>query len=183
MVASLGIILTVISGACADPSNLGRGSGVEPSFLRAPFNLCDDVTADFYAKYGFDYPPRPSRAAFVVGPNKGSGCSFNADRLYSLTVAMTDDPVGLGVASEYNKLVYENYVIGDMPAEIARAQSKSSARGSYIGSASCEINVELPDRMVTFYFSNSGFLQDAPEPCDKLTEIATDVVMMIQSKR
>lgn len=181
MSASLGIILTVISGACADPSNLGRGSGVEPSVLPAPFNLCDDVTADFFAKYGFDYPPRPSRAAFVAGPNRGSGCSFNADRLYSLIVAMTDDPVGLGVASEYNKLVYENYVINGIPAEIARVKNQSDWR--YINSLSCELNVELPNHLITFYLSNSGFSDSPPEPCEKLTEIATDVVAMILSAK
>lgn len=145
------------------------------------FDICEDVTEDFYTKYGFSYPPTPTSGGFVVGPNKGPGCRFNAEQEYDVIIAMTNDPVGLGVASQYNKLVYEDYVINGRPAEIARVKNQSDWR--YINSLSCELNVELPNHLITFYLSNSGFSDSPPEPCEKLTEIATDVVAMILSAK
>lgn len=94
-----------------------------------------------------------------------------------MSIAVAD--AELGDATKYDKLVYRNIVVGGKSAEVAYPQDQSDSGDAYVSSESCELNVEIPDGLLTFFLSSFDVSRDAPEPCDLLVEIATEVVTML----
>lgn len=137
---------------------------------------CRDAPTEFLEKYEFTSPPTPFSRGAIVGTHYGKSCSFRTDGSYHVIIGVTEEPVAIGVAEKYNKLIYEKHTIGGMPAEIARVQNRTNSGGSYVSSGSCELNVEMPDHLLTFYLTNADLADRPKDPCDLLTELASDFV-------
>ncbi|MBF6353654.1 DUF3558 domain-containing protein [Nocardia higoensis] len=172
---ALSVVVALLPSACNSAAD--RRTETPRNGIPASFDPCKDVTPEFIAKYGFDTPLTPFGPAAVIGPHEGKGCRFDVDKGFNMSIAVAD--AELGDATKYDKLVYRNIVVGGKSAEVAYPQDQSDSGDAYVSSESCELNVEIPDGLLTFFLSSFDVSRDAPEPCDLLVEIATEVVTML----
>jgi len=173
-VAIIGMACTIAS--CGESADNAAVRVTTTAPIPSYFDPCTDISPEFIAAHNFE-SPMPFGPGPVIGPSPGKGCYFVRREEYRIGIAVTS--ATLGTAAGWQKLTYQETVVGGRPAEIAGPQDGRARGDDWIESSSCVLHVQITGGMLIFYYKDYGFVPNPPHPCDAITAIATEVLAML----